>query len=362
MTIVADSFRYVVGVDTHAATHTFTILDASGRIIDQQTFPTSSAGLSRAVSWLGRRVEGDLNGTLISIEGSGTYGALLAARAAAAGFRVVEAPSLRRDVTTGKDDLLDSLAIARDTLVQSLDHLRERRGGTDDHAAQIRAALQVLLTAREAAVAERTRAINALHALVRSHDLGIDARRTLTQQQVRTIAGWRHRSAEPIGTATARAQATRLAGRIAELDQELAANTQQLTTLVQQQAPVLLEQHGIGPVTAAAVLTAWSHPGRIRSEAAFAVIAGVAPIPASSGNTQRHRLNRGGDRRLNRALHTIVMTRMRCDPTTRAYVERRLAQGKTQREIRRALKRYTARQIFRTLNAATTPQEPPLAA
>lgn len=105
------------------------------------------------------------------------------------------------------------------------------------------------------------------------------------------------------------------------------------------------------------MLTVWSHPGRIRSEAAFAQIAGTCPIPASSGNTVRHRLNRGGDRRLNRALNTIVLTRMRTDPATRVYTERRLAEGKTNKEIRRCLKRYTSRQIFRTLAAAHPARE-----
>lgn len=362
MSIVADAFQFVVGVDTHAATHTFTILDVAGRVIDQQTFPTSRAGLGRAISWIGRRVQGDLEATLVAVEGSGTYGAVLAAQAAAVGYRIVEAPTVRRDVTTRKDDLLDSVAIARATLAMRVDQLRDRRGGGDERAAQVRAALQVLLGARELATGERTRNINALHALVRSHDLGIDARRTLSDEQVTTIAGWRRRGHEPIDAVTARAHAARLARRIIALDQELAQNRRQLTELVQEQAPVLLEQHGVGAVSAATVLTTWSHPGRVRSEAAFAVIAGAAPIPASSGNTERHRLNRGGDRRLNRALHTIVLTRMRSDPHTRAYVERRLAEGKTRREIRRALKRYTARQLYRTLNAASAPKKLPLTA
>lgn len=113
----------------------------------------------------------------------------------------------------------------------------------------------------------------------------------------------------------------------------------------------LLDQPGIGPVTAAVALAAWSHHGRLRSEAAFASLAGVNPIPASSGSTVRHRINRGGDRRLNRALHLAVVTRMRMDPVTRAYVERRITEGRTLREIRRCLKRYLARQIYRHLNA-----------
>lgn len=137
-----------------------------------------------------------------------------------------------------------------------------------------------------------------------------------------------------------------------QLDVELKSNREQLTAIVTDQAPELLELPGVGAITAAVVLCVWSHPGRVRSEAAMAQIAGTCPIPASSGNTVRHRLNRGGDRRLNWALNTVVLTRMRDDVETRAYVERRTAEGKTRREIRRCLKRYTTRQIYRTLNAA----------
>lgn len=352
MTIVADVFRFVVGVDTHAATHTYTVLDHTGRVLDQQQFPTTPAGLARAIAWIGRRTGGDLDATLIAVEGTGTYGAVLSARLATVGYRVVEAPTPRRNRATGKNDQLDSLAAATSTLAMRVDRLRDRRGGGQEHHQQVRTALQVLLTSRDQSTNERTRAINALTALLRTHDLDLDARTALTAGQIDTIAGWRTRASDEIGTATARARAVRLAKRINDLDVELADNLAQLRSLVQAQAPVLLEQTGIGPVTAAAVLTVWSHPGRVRSEGAFALIAGTTPIPASSGNTDRHRLNRGGDRRLNRALHTIVMTRMRCDPTTRAYVERRKTEGKTTREIRRSLKRYTARQLYRTLNAA----------
>ena len=154
----------------------------------------------------------------------------------------------------------------------------------------------------------------------------------------------------------------RLAKRVLVLDDELAENREHITAIVTVETPELLELRGVGAVTAAIVLTAWSHPGRIRSEAAFAQIAGTAPIPASSGNTIRHRLNRGGDRQLNRAMNTIVLTRMRTDSDTRAYIERRLAEGKTTKEIRRCLKRYATRQVFRTLAAAHRPPEAPTAA
>ena len=142
-------------------------------------------------------------------------------------------------------------------------------------------------------------------------------------------------------------RATRLAGRVTDLDVELKSNRDQLTAIVTDRAPHLLALTGVGAVTAAVVLCAWSHPGRVRSEAAMAQIAGTCPIPASSGNTVRHRLNRGGDRRLNWAFNTVVLTRMRTDPATRDYVARRTAEGKTSREIRRCLKRYTTRQIYR---------------
>ena len=137
-------------------------------------------------------------------------------------------------------------------------------------------------------------------------DLGIDARKPLTAQQVSEVAHWRAR-AEALAAATARAEAVRLAKRVSELDHELSANQTQMTGLIRDsKAAVLLDKTGIGPITAAVVLAAWSHAGRVRSEAAFAALAGVNPIPASSGNTTRHRLNRGGDRRLNRALHMAV--------------------------------------------------------
>lgn len=343
---VADFYRYVVGVDTHAATHSYAIVEApNGALIDQATFPTTPAGLRRASDWIGRRTDGDLDGVLVSAEGTGSYGAVLGDVLTDAGYRVVEAPTPRRARGRGKTDVLDAVQAARSTLVMALPALRERRAG------EAHAALQVLTAARDQLNADRLRAINALTALVRGHDLGLDARRALTAQQIATIAGWRRRD-ESLGARTARGEAVRLARRVLVLDDELNANRADITRIVETQAPELLELAGVGAVTAAIVLTVWSHPGRIRSEAAFAQIAGTCPIPASSGNTVRYRLNRGGDRRLNRALTTVVLTRMRTDPATRAYIERRSAEGKTSKEIRRCLKRYASRQIFRTLNAA----------
>lgn len=147
----------------------------------------------------------------------------------------------------------------------------------------------------------------------------------------------------------------RLARRIRDLETEARQHETALRRLITSWRPDLLAQTGIGPIIAATVLCAWSHPGRVRSEAAFAQLAGAAPIPASSGQITRHRLSRHGDRQLNRALHTVVVIRLQRDPATRAYADRRRAEGKTDREIRRCLKRYIARQLYRQLEA-----EPPI--
>ena len=205
--------------------------------------------------------------------------------------------------------------------------------------------------ARELMTTDRTANVNALTALVRSVDLNFDARRRLTVAQIREIAKWRVRD-EELAVGTARAEAVRMAKRIAGINAELRDNLVQITELIMASpASPLLQERGIGPLTVAIAYTAWSHPGRVHSEAAFAALAGVSPVAASSGNTVRHRLNRRGDRRLNRALHMAIVTKMIHDPTTRAYTERRLADGKTTREIRRCLKRFLARHIYRSLNA-----------
>jgi transposase len=141
---------------------------------------------------------------------------------------------------------------------------------------------------------------------------------------------------------------------IRETDRALLENKKQLAALVTELAPDLLTKVGIGPVSAAQAIVSWSHHGRCRNDAAFAALAGASPIPASSGRTIRYRLNRGGDRQLNRAPHDIVLTRWRVCPHTHAYIAKRRAQGKTDNEIRRQLKRYIARELYRTLNTPLT--------
>jgi transposase len=207
------------------------------------------------------------------------------------------------------------------------------------------------VSARDHMGTERTKTINTLTALIRSVDLGVDARKALTSAQITTIAGWRARD-ENLAVAACRREAIRLASPILTLGRDLAANMAELRQFTAAEVPELLVLSGVGPVVAGTILLARSHPGRVRSEAAFAALAGTSPVPASSGNTIRYRLNRGGDRQLNRVLTTIVLVRMRFDQATRAYVARRRTEGRTTKQIMRILKRYITRQVFRILTTA----------
>jgi transposase len=345
MSIVAEDFSFVVGVDTHARSNTYAIIATrTGARLDAATFPNSQAGIAQALAWMTRRSAG--SDALLVIEGIGSYGAALARAAGGQGLELVEAMPYGSSRRRGaKDDTIDAELIGRS--VMGVDVALLRRPRSQDG---IRTGLRVLVVAREELNAERTRSINALTALLRSHHLGLDARRALSGSQISTIARWRARS-EELGLAAARAESIRLARRILSAEEELDRNRTDLAELVAASGSAhLLDEVGIGVVNAAVILVAWSHSERIRSEAAFASLSGTCPIPASSGNTERHRLNRGGDRRLNRALSSIALTRMSHDPETRAYVERRRSEGKTPKEIRRSLKRYIARQVYRRLS------------
>lgn len=351
--VVADAYRYVVGVDTHAATHHYAVIDArTGAVLDDAEFPTHGKGLLRAADWITRRTgeatSGDLASVLISIEGTRSYGAQLASLLAQTGYRVVDAPSPKRERGSGKNDQIDAVVAARGSLHKRTDQLADARAG------ETSTRLQILLTARNAMTGEQTRAVNALNALLRVHDLDIDARRKVNRPTIRTIAAWRTRRSDDPVQATARAEAIRLATRILALDTDLGANHNALLDVVTTTAPTLLDLVGVGPVNAAIVLTAWSHAGRVRNEAAFAKLGGVCPLEVSSGRSHEHRLNRTGDRQLNRALHSIAKTRMTHDPITREYVERRTAQSLSKPRIRRCLKRYIAREIYRHLATTIT--------
>lgn len=350
MTIVADEYTHVVGVDTHARTHTYVVIESTtGRLVASETFPTNATGIDRALKWIHRRAAH--GGVLAAVEGTNSYGSGLVTALEAASMPVVEARPPRRATRAGlgKSDVIDAEAAARSVLGLDTCKLIRPRSG------KLRSALRVLLVARRSMDAQRTADRNGLTALLRMVDLDIDARRPLTDRQVSSIASWRTHVSDDIELTTARQEAIRLARNVLLLTARLQENRTALKEHSTELAPGLLEISGVGPVTAAVFLTTYSHPGRVRNEAAFAALAGASPLPASSGNTTRHRLNRHGDRQLNSALDVVARVRLAADTETKAYKARRLAEGKTTREIRRLLKRYIARQIYRQLTTTMSP-------
>jgi len=208
---------------------------------------------------------------------------------------------------------------------------------------------------REGAILSRTRAITHLHALVVNAPEGIrnQLRKLSTDDLLERCARLRTGPSQSIEHRSTIAALRSTARRALACEAEAGDLESGLELIVTRVAPELLAEPGVGVMSAARLLNAWSHQGRIRSEAAFASLAGVSPIPASSGQTVRHRLNRSGDRQLNRALHTIVLSRLQHHPETRAYAERRRGEGRTAREIKRCLKRFAARGLFRLLERST---------
>lgn len=343
MTIVAEKYAYVIGVDTHAKTHSYAITDTTtGACLGCEAFPVNTAGIKRAISWIRCNTSGDI---MTAVEGTCSYGASLTRALVAAGLPVVEAKPPRKKTRggAGKTDTIDAMAAATSILGTDLNRLlNPRTEGT-------RAALGVLLASRRRLEGQSTANRNALNALVRQIDLGLDTREALSDKRVVEISTWRARPTDSVQQRIGRNEAVDLAASITTAALRLKTNATQLAQLSEELAPGLQAQPGLGPVTTGIILAAYSHHGRVRNEAAFASLAGVCPLQASSGNTTRHRLNRSGDRQLNMALDVIARTRMRCDPTTKTFVERRTSQGLSYREIKRVLKRYIARDLFRQL-------------
>jgi transposase len=303
------------------------------------------------LDWAGQHAPGR---RVWALEGTGSFAAGLADALARAGEDVVEVGALRRS-RRAKNDRLDAVQAARTAMA------RDHQAGP--RARGLREAIRALTATRHAVLISRTKAINELKSLIvvapehlRSSLRGRTLARQLDHIEAMTTphgAAVEHRvTSLTLRSITARIRF--LSGQLAELDPEL------IRLLREHPAgPALLAEPGVGPVVAAQMLISWSHSGRVRSEAAFASLAGVAPLEASSGQRTRHRLSRGGDRALNRALHTVAITRMRCHPETRAYETRRTAQGKTHRDIRRCLKRTIARHLYRVMEAAARPSTTP---
>lgn len=350
MTTSTNSAEITGGVDTHLDTHVAAALDALGVELGSKAFPASPAGYRSLLAWLrsfGRVVT-------VGVEGTGAYGVALTRYLANEGVAVVEVDRANRQQRrkVGKSDPLDALAAAR--AVQSGAATGEAKGR--DGAVE---AIRVLRVARRSASGDRVRAINQLRAVVATGPAPLrELLRSLPRPRLIAVCA----SARPGGhldPTTATKHALReLARRIQRLDEELARLDALLEPLVAATAPELVALHALGPETAGALLVAaGDNNGRVRSERAFAQLCGVAPLPASSGRTVRHRLNRGGDRQANAALWRIVLIRMGSDERTKAYVARRTTEGLSKPEIMRCLKRYVAREVFAALPASVERRE-----
>ena len=341
--MVADGLDYVIGVDTHRDEHVVAVVAAPvGAVVAGRSVSADARGYAGALRFASDYADGR---RAWAIEGTGSYGAGLARYLRRRGetvYEVSRTPSSGRRLR-GKDDLLDAVDAARAALAS--DTLALPRAG------ERREALRLLLIARRSAVDVRREALTQLRAVIvtapdglRQELGGLPVGKLLDrcQRLRRTHAAAADELATRLVLKSLARRVKAATAEADELERELLAHVRAL-------APRLLDEPGVGPIVAAQLLVAWSHPGRLRSEACFARLAGVAPIPATSGQTTRHRLSRGGDRQLNRALHTVILHRRQHDPATRDYIARRLAEGKTSRDAVRLLKRYLARHLYRQL-------------
>jgi transposase len=347
------------GVDTHKDTHTAAAVDGAGRVLGTQQFPADAPGYQHLLAWL--TSFGPV--VLVGVEGTGTYGAGLTRYLASQQMPVVEVnrPDRRTRRLEGKSDPVDAHAAARTALSGHRTGTPKRRDGLVE-------ALRSLRIARRSAVTHRADVVRQVKSLVITAPEGLRARlRNLSDAGLLTACLALRPHTERMGdpTTAARMALRSLARRHRELTREIEELDAQIAPLVEEANPRLLELHGVGTDTAAQFLvTAGSNPERLRSEAAFAMLCGAAPLPASSGRTHRHRLNRGGDRQANAALYRIVLCRLRWDEDTQAYAKRRTAEGLSKKEIIRCLKRYVAREIYHVSSETsaylTSPAHPTL--
>ena len=349
--MLSDLVDHVIGVDPDRDRITLAVVEASTHAdLATATFPTTPRGYRSAIRWADERTKHGRRAW--SIEGSGSYGAGLTSTLLDAEEMVVEFdhPVTPAAKDRAKSDALDAARAAREVL--------SRRSWSTPRARGVREGLRTLIVARDSARISRTAAINALRALVLTAP--VDLRQELRALTfTKLINRCRLLRPDPAGnpeTAATKVALRSTATRVAQLSDEMRELEAVMKPLVQQLCPALLNEPGVGTLLAAQILVSWSHRGRCGTEAAFARLAGVAPLPATSGQNQtRHRLSRGGDRQLNRALHQAVVIRAKTHPKTRTYIDRRVAEGKTRREAIRCAKRYLARHLYRTLEAAPTP-------
>ena len=345
MVMLAEHYDFVIGGDPDRDTIDLAVLDTgAGRVLAHLADAADGTGYRRMLAWAEEHAAGR---RVWALEGTGSFAAGLVVFLAESGETVVEVGAIKR-ARGAKNDRIDAIRAAREALS------RDEQGAP--RAGGLREALRMVFACREGVLVSRTKAINELKSLivVAPEQLRAQLRgRSLTVQLTR-IEQLHVGSTAPVEYRLSVFSLQSIAARVRFLSTQLAELDPQLLTLIKEHpaGPALLAEPGVGPVVAAQLLISWSHQGRVRNEAAFASLAGVAPIETSSGQRSRHRLNRGGDRALNRALHTVAITRMRCHPETRAYETRRSAQGKTHRDIRRSVKRALARRLYRRIESA----------
>ncbi|MGV9860958.1 IS110 family transposase [Gordonia sp. NPDC003425] len=344
---MAVSRRSIIGgVDTHTATHHAAVIDSNGRLIADAEFAATPAGYTSMLRWMRSK------GTLIhvGVEGTGAYGAGLARYLHDQGVDVLEVPRpdrrLRRQ--RGKSDPIDAEAAARTVLAGKASGAPKLADGPIE-------AIRMLRVARIGAVKARTAAINSLRSMVVTapESLRAQLRGLSSAQLVAACSRFRPETTNLADPVQAAKHALRsIAMRVQHLNIETRTLRKQLDELTRAAAPATSAIFGLGPDTVAALLvTVGDNPDRLRSEAAFAHLCGVAPVPASSGKTSRHRLHRGGDRASNSALHIATVVRLRYDSRSRAYADRRTTEGLSMPEIIRCQKRYLAREVFQALRA-----------
>ncbi|MDQ0627139.1 IS110 family transposase [Paraburkholderia graminis] len=329
----------ILGVDTHLDAHVGAVISETGRLLGTLSVSADTAGYLKLLTWA------NSHGHLCraGVEGTGTYGAGLARVLRDHEIEVLEVnrPDRAARRSRGKSDPTDAENAARAVLAGKATAIPKEQSGVAE-------AMRAISVARRSAVKAKTQAINQLRALLVSAPQDIRERllKTKTAQCIVSCARLRSLGATPVLqalTATLRL----LAKRWIALDEELKALDAMLESLTTQHARRLRERFGVGPQTAAVLIAvAGDNPERLKSEAALAALCGTSPLQASSGKTVRHRLNRGGDRSANNALWTIAMVRMRSDPRTRTYVERRTKEGMSNKEIHRCLKRYIVRELY----------------
>lgn len=340
----------ILGVDTHKDVHVAAVISAVGALLSTRDFPATAAGYRALLAWA--RAFGAV--LRAGVEGTASYGAGLNRMLRGEGVTVIEVnrPDRADRRRRGKTDATDAEAAARAVLSGRATAIAKAGDGPVEMA-------RMFKLAKSSAIKSRTQAINQLKAVLIGADPALREQLSglSTPLLVRACAALEATDPTADTGQAARHTLRQLARRVNALTEEIDDLDTRLTCVLATHAPDLLARNGVGPDTGATLLVAaGDNPDRLHSEAAFAALCGVSPVEASSGKTQRRRLNRGGNRQANSALHRVVLARLRWDPATRAYVERRVREGKTRREAIRCLKRYIARELYPLL---ATPPAPP---